>query len=1129
MEMTIRTLLSYIALCMIIPISLVSAALTPKQVRKIPIPHLIDVSITSGGSQFISGELAYQPVIKIWDTKTGNYIRNFTKPELETFGIQSLAFSGDGTKVVGTYYTDKLVIWNAVTGDYIRTLSCGTSIKSVKVNRDASKIVTLEWMQDEISVWDATTGNLLYKLSPPSQSETLYTNDVAISSDGTRIAAPIEQSGNVNIWDAANGAFIRSFANDVFVTRVVFSYDGLQVLTGDNSGAIKLWDTLTGKLIRKFTGHQFWITGLTITQDGKTIASAANDGLKLWDAASGSELYAFNTPAIALAMSGDGSTIISPFQNLTSDATQASYGLVMWDFDSAVATTSATTTTSLSTAKTSTIPTTTSTTQTVTTSKTSTTTSTYKTSTTPANTTTSTTTKIPTTSTTTKPTTITSTLSTTKLSTTSTTSKTTTSTSATKSTTTTSTTKTTTAPTTTTKTTTKTSLTTTKTTTTAKCTSTPIFVNTFNQLNTNDLGGQVGTNGTSTFWIGGGIGAWQPQNNGYLFNNLFIPSATPANQCRSLTQYSAIQMIMVRSDSSLAVPMTIGLELGCLSRERKILATVNVDGTARNFPVSLAGVNLSSVKNIVFSWTGSVRPTILMDNIADKHVGHERQLYTNFTKPEFSPWWLQYLSISSDGTRVVGSNGAFSGMIMIWNANTGEYLNTIPAGDVIKRVNLNKDGTLVAAVDLYVDIIKVWNAVTGSLLYTIQEPYLTTFTSDVVFSSDSKFIAAPYKEQGKIYIWNATNKAVVRVISASTERVSRVAFSGDGLKLLSGDMTGVIKLWDVATGNLIRTFTGHQETITSLAISQNGKRIASSSFDGVKYWDATTGIEIYGSKLFSSSVAMSTDGLTIVSSFINMNAVPYSFGIYVWDYNPVTITTTTFKSTTTTTKTTSTPVSTKTSTVTTTTTTPINSTSTTTKTTTTPTKTKSTTTTTTTSKTTANPTTSSTTTKKTTTTTTKTTTTAKCTSTPLLVNSFSQLSTNDLGGAVGTNGTGTYWIGSGIGAWQPQNNGYFYSNFFTPSTPLTNQCRSLTQYSGIQLIMVRSDSPISTMVTIGVEVGCETRDVKKLATVSVDGVTRGYKVSLAGVGLGSVKRIVLSWTGSVRPTILMDNIAFVCM
>ncbi|KAJ3130365.1 hypothetical protein HK098_002594 [Nowakowskiella sp. JEL0407] len=520
------------------------------------------------GKRYVASYQSPGGTFYLWDTKTAQIVGNFTNPT-SNVQLTNFALCGDGTRVAGTFYGNVLSIWNAVSGQILRTITYGSLVNMVRLNRDGTRIATFD-IQD-LYVWDGTTGALLNKIRTND-----YLVDFAISGDGKRVALPLNVVGRVSVLDAASGAVVRNFTHTTRVVRVFLTYDGLKCISGDSLGAVRLWDVTTGDLIRTFTEQQQSITGLGITKDGKMIAATSSDGLRLWDATSGIELYYFNSPLFSLAMSGDGSTIISHFANYTEFGAYMA-GVKILDFDSSTSTATATSTKTNTNSET---------------TKTSSTSSTSKT-----------TTKTATTSS--KSTATATTVTTTKASSTST-----------KSITTMTTTKSTTNPLTSSKTSTLTTTTTRTTTTTARCTSTPLLVNSFNQLNTNDLGGAVGTNGTGSYWIGGGIGAWQPQNNGYLYSNLFIPSAAAANQCRSLPPYTKLQFIMVRSDSAVATAVTIGLDLGCLTREIKTLAIVNVDGAVKNFQVSLQGLNLSSAKRIVLSWTGSVRPTIYLDNIA---------------------------------------------------------------------------------------------------------------------------------------------------------------------------------------------------------------------------------------------------------------------------------------------------------------------------------------------------------------------------------------------------------------------------------------------------------------------------------------------------------------------------------
>jgi WD40 repeat protein len=99
--------------------------------------------------------------------------------------------------------------------------------------------------------------------------------------------------------------------------------------------------------------------------------------------------------------------------------------------------------------------------------------------------------------------------------------------------------------------------------------------------------------------------------------------------------------------------------------------------------------------------------------------------------------------------------------------------------------------------------------------------------------------------------------------------VNAVAFSPDGIRVLSGSADRTLKLWDTATGQLLRTFEGHLEPISSVAFSPDGARVLSGSWDKtLKLWDAATGQLLHtfeGHSQKVTSVAFSPDGDLLVS------------------------------------------------------------------------------------------------------------------------------------------------------------------------------------------------------------------------------------------------------------------------
>jgi WD40 repeat protein/cytoskeletal protein RodZ len=115
------------------------------------------------------------------------------------------------------------------------------------------------------------------------------------------------------------------------------------------------------------------------------------------------------------------------------------------------------------------------------------------------------------------------------------------------------------------------------------------------------------------------------------------------------------------------------------------------------------------------------------------------------------------------------------------------------------------------------------------------------------------------------------NKAPWLLGMESASPVTSVAFSPDGLRIVSGSDDNTLRLWDAKTGLPIgQPLTGHSNWVTSVAFSPDGLRIVSGSSDKtLRLWDAKTGQPIgqplKGHSYNVWSVAFSPDGLRIVS------------------------------------------------------------------------------------------------------------------------------------------------------------------------------------------------------------------------------------------------------------------------
>ncbi|MBL8799110.1 MAG: hypothetical protein JNM56_34815, partial [Planctomycetia bacterium] len=200
--------------------------------------------------------------------------------------IHDLAFSPNGQILATTGYDRLIKLWDAATGNEIRTLrDHSDTVYGLAFSPDG-RLLASAAADRAVKVWDVATGRRLYTLADATD----WVYAVAWSPDGKHLAAAgVDRS--IRVWqvDAEGGRLVRSaFAHEGPVVRLVYSRDGALLYSLSEDRSIKSWNAgpLTEKTV--YAKQPETALALAVSPDHAQLAVGRYDGvLILLDEATG--------------------------------------------------------------------------------------------------------------------------------------------------------------------------------------------------------------------------------------------------------------------------------------------------------------------------------------------------------------------------------------------------------------------------------------------------------------------------------------------------------------------------------------------------------------------------------------------------------------------------------------------------------------------------------------------------------------------------------------------------------------------------------------------------------------------------------------------------------------------------
>lgn len=261
------------------------------------------IAFSPDGGRLITG--GNDDRLIVWDIETGNVLANRND---HTGDVNDVAYSPDGTTFASAGNDGTVILWAAEAVTPLQIYNDhSTSVEVVKYSDDGSQIISVS-NSGQVIVFDTASYG----------ARTLLNNETnTVSADYDSLNQRVvlgAADGVIQVYSAIDGELIwQEDLHDDIVTDLAFSYDRLRLVSSSADGGVIHWDAATGTIVNTFDGYSA-INGVDAHPARSRILSAGADGvMRLWDLRNAQEIdqYAGHTEATIAVYGPDDLTVLS--------------------------------------------------------------------------------------------------------------------------------------------------------------------------------------------------------------------------------------------------------------------------------------------------------------------------------------------------------------------------------------------------------------------------------------------------------------------------------------------------------------------------------------------------------------------------------------------------------------------------------------------------------------------------------------------------------------------------------------------------------------------------------------------------------------------------------------------------
>ena len=242
-----------------------------------------DVKFSPDGKKIVSA--GQDGLVLLWDSHTGEKLASFVG---HTGGVTCVSFNSDGTLIVSGSDDRTIKIWDTASSDEVVTIDGHKGpVQCVAFSPD-SKTIASTGIDGFIRLWNSSEN---WAADSTFKADNSGARRVVFSPDGMFILSG-GRDGSLTVREVANGNKLLSInGHDSSVSSIDYCPDGTRFASTSSSGVVKIWDANTGKNHDSFKGHVGLVTGVSFSPDGSRIVTGGIDcSVRVWDAKSGQKL-----------------------------------------------------------------------------------------------------------------------------------------------------------------------------------------------------------------------------------------------------------------------------------------------------------------------------------------------------------------------------------------------------------------------------------------------------------------------------------------------------------------------------------------------------------------------------------------------------------------------------------------------------------------------------------------------------------------------------------------------------------------------------------------------------------------------------------------------------------------------